>query len=111
MCASALLVFCTSALIVVCVCVCVCVYALLLMFSALQRCVPSPSEVGFCIFSYVCLNIASCVYIYIAKFCVVCVGGGVGGTCKHCHSEGQTNVVLACLWGMHGVIQACMEHS
>ena len=43
--ASALLVVCTSALIInsvcVCVCVCVCVSALLLVLSALQRCVPS----------------------------------------------------------------------
>ena len=33
--------------------------------------------------------------------------GGVGVGCGiACHSEGQTNVVLACLWGMQGVIQA-----
>ena len=63
MCVSALLVVCTSAIIVVCVCVCVCVCvvcvlcvfvyvsALLLVFSALQRCVFSPSELV-CAFAY-----------------------------------------------------------
>ena len=32
-------------------------------------------------------------------------GGGGGGGVKymlHCHSEGQTNIVLACLWGIRG---------
>ena len=37
----------------------------------------------------------------------------MGGGHVALSSEGQTNVVLVCLghaW-MHGVIQACMEHS
>ena len=93
-CASALLVVCVSALLLMhqcsasCVCLCivtcianicalpfsvvlaVCASALLL---ALQIYVSSPSEVV-CAFAYLCLNIASCVCIYIAILCVV--GGG-----------------------------------
>ena len=65
-----------------CVCVCVCVYALLLMFSALQRCVPSPSEVvrAFA-YSVMCVSTLQVVFtstlLVLCSVCVcVCVGGG-----------------------------------
>ena len=83
---------------------------LLLVFSALQRCVSSSEVV--CAFAFPVLCASTLQVVFASTLLVVCSMYVVGGeTSSNCHSEGQTNVVLACLWGMQGVIQACMEHS
>ena len=111
MCASALLVICIPLhliVVCVCVCVCVCVSALLLVFSALQRCVSSPSEVV-CALAYSVICASTLQVVFASTLLIVVCSWGGGGACSIViYSEGQTTVVLACLWGMHGVIQACM---
>ena len=84
---------------------CLCVSALLLVFSALQRCVFSPSEV-------VCASTLQ--VVFASTLLVVCSwgwggvgGGGWGGHVALSFRRSDQCCVSPC----RGVIQACMEHS
>ena len=71
---------------------CVCVSALLLVFSHCKDVCPSLQK--WC----VPVHIQLCASTLLVVCSVHVVGGGGGGGGAFCHSEGQTNVVLACLW-------------
>ena len=63
-------------------CLCLCVSALLLVFSALQRCVSFPSEVV-CAFAFPVMCTSTLQVVFASTLLVVCsvyvVGGGGGG--------------------------------
>ena len=108
---------CIASCLYLCIKSYVCVSALLLVFSALQRRVSSPSEVV-CAFAYSVNMCASTLQVvFVSTLLVVCSwgeeggGGGGGHVALSFRRSDQCCVSLVLGHAGMGVIPACMEHS